>query len=175
MNKNLPKRKDLRLKEYDYSAPGAYFITICTKHKEKLLWDGELDVQNFDWELVGGHSVHPRGLPLSKAGIIAEQALQKWNETYENVYLSSYVIMPNHLHLMVVIEHGVGGCTECPPTISAMVRYFKGSITKQLGMNIWQQSFYDHIIRDGRDYEEISKYIYENPLEWQFDELYDGE
>ena len=173
MGDNLVKRKKNRLQEYDYSEPGAYFITICTKNKEKLLWKGNVDPLKFDWELVGGHSVHPRGLPLSKVGIIVEQALQKWNETYDNVYLSSYIIMPNHLHLMVVIQHCAGGCTECPPTISLMVKYFKSSVTKQLGMSIWQQSFYDHVIRDHRDYEKISEYIRDNPLHWQDDELYD--
>ena len=172
MSEKLPKRKEIRLENYDYSEPGAYFITICTKSKEKLLWDGELDVQNFDWELVGEHSVRPQNLPLSKIGIVVEENLKKWNDTFENVYLSSYVIMPNHLHIMVVILSKRSGCTECPPTISTMVRFFKGSITKQIGANIWQQSFYDHVIRDKNDYEEISKYIYENPLKWEFDELY---
>ena len=172
MSENLPKRKDIRLKDYNYSEPGAYFITICTKNKEKLLWNGELDVQKFDWKPVGEHSVRPQNLPLSKIGIVVEQNLNKWNDTFENVYLSSYVIMPNHLHIVVVILPNQSGCTECPPTISAMVRFFTGYITKQLGSNIWQQSFYDHIIRNKNEYEEISKYIYENPLKWQFDELY---
>ena len=172
MSENLPKRKKIRLQNYDYSEPGAYFITICTKNKEKLLWNDELDVRNFDWEPVGEHSVPPKNLPLSKIGIVVEDNLIKWNNTYENVHLSSYVIMPNHLHIMVVILPNKSGCTECPPTIGAMVKYFKGSITKQLGKNVWQQSFYDHIIHNKHDYEEISKYIYENPLKWQFDELY---
>ena len=172
MEENLPKRKDLRLKNCDYSKPGAYFITICTKNKENLLWKGELNAQNFNWQPVGEHCVLPQGLPLSDIGIVVEQNLNKWNDTYENVCLSSYVIMPNHLHIIVVILPNSSGCTECPPTISAMVKFFKGSITKQLGMNIFQQSFYDHIIRNKRDYEEILKYIHENPLKWEFDELY---
>ena len=95
MKDNLPKRKNIRLREYDYSEPGAYFITICSKNKEKIFWSGELDVQKFEWKLVGEHCVLPQGLPLSQAGIIVEQALQKWNETYDNVYLSSYIIMTN--------------------------------------------------------------------------------
>ena len=78
--------------------------------------------------------------------------------------------MPNHLHIMVVIFPNKSGCTECPPTISAMVKYFKGSITKQLGRNIWQQSFYDHIIRDRADYDEHIRYILENPMRRYFRE-----
>ena len=176
MNKNLPKRKDLRLKEYDYSEPGAYFITICTKNKEKSLWKGELDVQNFDWKLVGARFARPQNLPLSEIGIAVEQNLNKWNETYENVYLSSYVIMPNHLHIMVVIlPDEEDGRAKRAPTVSTMINQFKGAVTKQLGENIWQKLFYDHVIRNKYDYEEIAKYILENPLKWQFDELYDGE
>ena len=172
MSESLAKRKKIRLKDYDYFEQGAYFITVCTKNKDQLLWNGALDITKFDWKPVGEHCVLPQGLPLSKIGIVVENNLNKWNDTYENVYLSSYVIMPNHLHIMIVILPNKSGCTECPPTISAMVKYFKGSITKQLGRNIWQQSFYDHIIRNKRDYDEISKYIYENPLKWELDELY---
>ena len=114
MSEKLPKRKKIRLQNYDYSEPGAYFITICTKSKEKLLWNGELDLQNFYWELVGEHSVRSQNLPLSKIGIVVEENLKKWNDTFENVYLSSYVIMPNHLHIMVVILSKRSGCTEAP-------------------------------------------------------------
>ena len=73
---------------------------------------------------------------------------------------------------MVMILPDKSGYTECPPTISAMIKFFKGSITKQLGINIWQKSFYDHIVRDKNDYDKIMKYICENPLKWEFDELY---
>ena len=59
MSENFPKRKDLRLKNYDYSKYGAYFITICTKNKEKLLWNGELDVQNYNLKLVGEDIILP--------------------------------------------------------------------------------------------------------------------
>ena len=173
MNKeNLPERKNIRLKNRDYSEPGAYFITICTKNKEKLLWNGELDIQKFDWQLVGAHRVRPRNLPLSKIGIVVEQKLEQWGNVYENIYLSSYVVMPNHVHIMVVILPDESGRTRCAPTVSHMVKMFKETVTKQLGENIWQKLFHDHIIRNKCDYEEISKYIYENPLKWQFDELY---
>lgn len=160
------------MRDVDYSAPGAYFITICTKNKDKLLWNGELDVQNFNWTLVGAHRVRPQGLPLSKTGILIEEKLNQWDNAYENVYLSSYIIMPNHIHVMVVISPDGDGRTRCAPTVSHMVKMFKETVSKQLGENIWQKLFYDHIIRDKRDYEEISKYIHENPLKWEFDELY---
>lgn len=173
MKDNLPKRKNIRLREHDYSEPGAYFITICTKNKEKLLWNGELDIQNFDWELVGARFARPRNLPLSKIGVVVEENLNKWNDTYGNAYLSPYVIMPNHLHIMVVIlPDEEDGRAKRAPTVSTMINQFKGAVTKQLGENIWQKLFYDHVIRDKCDFNEISKYILENPLKWQFDELY---
>lgn len=125
MSENLQKRKDIRLKDYDYSEPGAYFITICTKNKEKLLWDGELDLQNFEWKLVGEHSVRPQNLPLSKIGIVVEENLKKWNDTFENVYLSSYVIMPNHLHIVVVILPNCSGCTEAPLRLVRWLGFLK--------------------------------------------------
>jgi hypothetical protein len=68
MSENLPKRKDLRLKNYDYSECGAYFITICTKNKEKLLWNGELDVQNYNLKLVGGALCAPARITIIKNG-----------------------------------------------------------------------------------------------------------
>ncbi len=114
MKENLVIRKKNRLQNYDYSQPGVYFITICTKNKEKLLWNGSLDLQKFDWELVGEHSVLPQGLPLSNMGVVVEENLIKWNETYENIYLSSYVIMPNHLHLLVVIHMVQAGARSAP-------------------------------------------------------------
>ena len=170
---DLPKRKNIRLKNVDYSESGVYFITICTKNKEKLLWNGELDIQNFNLDLVGARFARPQGLPLSKTGIVVEQNLNKLNDTYENAYLSSYVIMPNHLHIMVVISSDKeDGRAKRAPTVSTMINQFKGAVTKQLGENVWQKLFYDHIIRDKHDYEEISKYIHENPLKWQFDEFY---
>ena len=173
MSENLPIRKQNRLQNYDYSEAGVYFITICTKNKEKILWNGELNTQNFDWEFVGARFARPQNLPLSKLGVIVEENLSKWNDTYENAYLSSYVIMPNHLHIMVVIlPNEEFGRAKRAPTVSTMINQFKGAVTKQIGKNIWQKLFYDHIIRDKRDYEEISKYIHENPLKWQFDELY---
>ena len=171
MSENLPKRKNIRLKNYDYSEPGAYFITICTKNKENLLWNGDLDVEKYDFKPVGAHRVRPYNLPLSKLGMVVEEKLNQWDGVYPSVYLSSYVIMPNHLHTIVVILPDEGGRTRCAPTVSHMVKMFKETVTKQLGENVWQKLFYDHIIRDKRDYEEISKYIYENPLKWEFDEL----
>ncbi|MBQ8420212.1 MAG: hypothetical protein IJY37_07670, partial [Clostridia bacterium] len=102
--KDLPKRKDIRLKNYDYSSPGAYFVTICTKNRKNYFWNGQIDPQRFNWRSVGANCVRPQNLPLSNIGKIVLDELERWNQTYPAVSLYSYVIMPNHLHIMVVIS-----------------------------------------------------------------------
>lgn len=168
----LPVRKPTRLKDYDYSTPGAYFITICTENRKNLFWNGDIDVANFRWSAVGANCVRPRNLPLSDLGKIVESELEIWHNTYENVRLHSYAIMPNHLHIMVVINGTLDGRTQFAPTVNRMVKQFKGAITKSIGKPIWQKSFFEHIIRNQYDYDVRSKYIEENPIRWQCDEYY---
>lgn len=90
---DLPKRKNIRLNDYNYSSNGAYFITICTKNKENLLWKN-----------VGANCVRPLDqLPLSKIGIVIENEIYKLNTVYENIKVDKYQIMPNHIHLIIFI------------------------------------------------------------------------
>ena len=152
--KELPKRKDIRLKNYDYSSPGAYFVTICTENRKNYFWNGSIDPQMFKWHSVGANCVRPQSLPLSA------------------VSLHSYVIMPNHLHIMVVISADEYGRPQVAPTVERMVKQFKGAATKKIGASIWQKSYIEHVIRNKKDYETRSNYIFENPLRWYYDELY---
>ena len=172
---NLKKRKDIRLKNFDYSSPGAYFVTICTENRKKHFWDGQLDPQIFTWISVGANCVRPKNLPLSSIGKIVFDELEIWNKTYSAVSLYSYVIMPNHLHIMVVISADEYGRTQFAPTLDRMVKQFKGAVTKKVGYPIWQKSFIEHVIRNRRDYEKRSNYIYENPIRWHLDKLYTEE
>ena len=80
--------------------------------------------------------------------------------------------MPNHLHIMLVISDDEDGRSQNAPTVSRMVKQFKGAVTKRLGIPIWQKSFVEHIIRDQKDYDVRVNYLYENPFRWQEDELY---
>lgn len=129
---DLPKRKNIRLNDYNYSSNGAYFITICTKNKENLLWKN-----------VGANCVRPLDqLPLSKIGIVIENEIYKLNTVYENIKVDKYQIMPNHIHLIIFIYEDSNGRTQFAPTISRIIKQFKGSITKQIGFSIWQKSFY---------------------------------
>ena len=166
MNENLPKRKDLRLKEYDYNGAGLYFLTICTDKRRKILS-----------KIVGGDVLDAPRVELTAYGKIVDKYINQLNDFYENISVEQCLIMPNHIHLILFI-HDNGASRTSPPTVRqysvvpAFVSTFKRFCNKEIGENIWQRYYYDHIIRDKRDYEEISKYIHENPLKWQFDELY---
>ena len=153
---DLPKRKNIRLNDYNYSYNGAYFITICTKNKENLLWKN-----------VGANCVRPLDqLPLSKIGIVIENEIYKLNTVYENIKVDKYQIMPNHIHLIIFIYEDSNGRTQFAPTISRIIKQFKGSITKQIGFSIWQKSFYDRIIRNENEYQSVWNYIHNNPLKY---------
>ena len=91
------------------------------------------------------------------------------------VSLYSYVIMPNHLHIMVVISADEYGRPQVAPTVERMVKQFKGAATKKIGALIWQKSYIEHVIRNKKDYQIRSNYIYENPIRWYYDELYTEE
>jgi REP element-mobilizing transposase RayT len=152
---NLSKRKQIRIKNYDYSKNGAYFITICTANKEKILWSNRR-----------GELCSPANIQLSNLGKIVDSEIEKLNFVYDAVNVDKYCIMPNHIHFIISIKADKNGRTQFAPTISRVVKQFKGSITKQIGKPIWQKSFYEHTIRNQTDYNEIWEYIENNPLKW---------
>ena len=159
--KELPKRKRNRLENYDYSSCGAYFITVCT-----------LEKQNYFWENVGAIIDRPQDVELSTYGKMVDQAIKNIPSAYPALSLESYVIMPNHIHLLVRVCADEYGRPLVAPTMSRVVKQLKGVVSKQAGISIWQKSFHDHIIRNREDYEEHLRYIYENPIRWCYDELY---
>ena len=154
----METRKHNRLKDYDYSQKGYYFITICTAEKCKILCDIS----------VGANCVRPI-TTFSEIGKLVDENISILNDTYETVQVDKYVVMPNHIHLIVVIQNGR---TQFAPTVSRIIKQFKGKITKQVGFCIWQKSFYDHIIRDEADYFRIWEYIENNPEKWTEDQYY---
>ena len=158
---NLPKRKPTRLREYDYSTPGAYFITICVKDRKQLLS-----------KIIVGDDAHivPKNQILNY-GLICDKYINNINTKYENVTVDKYVIMPNHIHLIIFL-HGTMKASSPTKNIETIIRSFKTMVTKQIGHSILQRSFHDHIIRDKYDYEKIWEYIDTNPLKWQSDCFY---
>ncbi len=172
MEEKLPKRKPTRLSNHDYGAASAYFITICTEERRRIL------------STVVGADV-PDGPPgartyrtqLSEKGRIADRILRQMDAYYESISVDAFVIMPNHIHLILFIPYDGGASRTSPPTrqhagVSRFVSTFKRFCNKEYGENIWQRSFYDHVIRDRADYDEVVKYIAQNPMKWHFDELY---
>ena len=167
----LPKRKPTRLKDYDYSSPGAYFVTICTQDRKQILSKISIVGEGL------------RALPkneLTPIGSVVEKSICYIDNLYENFKIDKYVIMPNHIHIILFVRNNGSSGTSTPTVkqhsaVPAFVSTFKRFSNKEIGENIWQRYYYDHIIRNKHDYEEISKYIHENPLKWQYDELWCGE
>ncbi len=159
---NLPKRKPTRLKDFDYSSPGAYFVTICTKDKKCLLSD-----------IIVGEGLCP--LPknsLTAIGKETEKSIQYIGENFADIDIDKYVIMPNHVHLIVTIKDSGGDGT---PPLQDVIRNFKSYTTNKYGKVLWQRSYHDHIIRSEKDYQKIWEYIDTNPLKWKLDCFYSGE
>ena len=163
----LPKRKPIRVENYDYSTPGAYFITVCTANREKIFWSdrrGELCSPADNTNT--GDQRSPLRVELSNLGNIVDAEIQKLNTLYDAVRVDKYCIMPDHIHFILSIDTDENGRTQFAPTISRVMKQFKGSITKQVGRPIWQKSFYEHGIRNQQDYDEIWAYIENNPLKY---------
>ncbi len=167
--KELSERKPTRLKNFDYSSNGAYFITICTQNRKNIL---------STITLVGEGSPLPQ---LSPYGKIVDNWIQKLPNKYQEISVDSYVIMPNHIHILLSITKD-DGRGDPSPTVDTVMGWLKYQSTKDInkmrntmGVKIFQRSFYDHIVRNYDDYCEIHKYIYENPMRWYYDELYSEE
>ena len=155
MDKELLSRKRNRLKYYDYSSCGAYFITICTSDRRNYFWNG-----------VGATIGRPQDVDLSQYGKLVDEAINNIPSIYPALKLDHYVIMPDHIHLLLIIRADEYGRPMVAPTISRVVQQLKGYITKRIGHSIWQKLFFDHVIRNRQDYEEHVKYICDNPVKW---------
>ena len=157
-------RKENRLCKYDYSSCGAYFITICTSNRENLFWSN----QNVT-DLTSCAIMRPHDVTLSSTGKIVDTGIKNITHIYPMVSVEEYVIMPDHVHFLLLIHQNPEEAKIQTPTISRVVQQFKGYVTKQIGKNIWQKLFYDHVIRSKEDYDEHLKYIYENPYKWFYE------
>lgn len=156
----LAKRKPTRLQGYDYSTPGAYFITICVKDRKQLLST-----------IVGDDAyIVPQNI-LSQIGLICDKYINNINTKYENVTVDKYVIMPNHIH-MIISLHGTMMASSPTNSIESIIRSFKIMVSKEIGISIWQRSYHDHIIRGEKDYQKIWNYIDTNILGWKKDYFY---
>ncbi len=153
----MQKRKHPRLKQYDYSQPGVYFITFCTKNRELLLSG-----------ITQPTPYAPAVTRLTEIGRIVEGELR---ELPIGISLDKWVIMPNHVHLLVTIEQ----TSETKIELSQFVRKVKSKSSHAAGRPLWQSSFYEHVVRGEKDYLEIWDYIDQNPAKWIEDEYYSEE
>ena len=156
----LPKRKINRLTDYDYSTPNAYFITICTDKRKNLFWNN-----------VGATIGRPQDVQLSKYGQIVSKAVEDIPIHYPAVTVDHYVVMPNHIHMLLQIHSDGDGRPMAAPTIATVVNQMKGTVSKRVGFSVWQKGFYDHIIRGDADYREVWEYIENNPVKRAEDKL----
>lgn len=195
----MNNRKPNRLKNYDYSKAGCYFVTICTN-----------DHFHYFGEIKNGE------MKLNDAGIVADNMWKGMPKIFKNIELDVHVIMPNHIHGIIAItkdfsNNAVGDAyprienksvnneinieskelsvptNMCPlhsadrskMYLSKIIRIYKSAITKKINnelrkskkpeINLWQRSFYDRIIRNEKEFRNIQGYIYENPVRWDYD------
>ncbi|MCQ2608929.1 MAG: transposase [Bacteroidales bacterium] len=166
-------RKSIRLKGYDYSSEGLYFITICTQNR----------IHQFG-KIVNGKMI------MNTNGEIVNRVWNELSHRFPTVKLHSFIIMPNHIHGIVQIvgaglcsarnvgeNNGIYGAGQSPaPTVDDIVCAFKSLTTKLYnslndtpGYKLWQRNYYEHIIRTQKSYENISNYIQSNPSRWDSD------
>ena len=155
---DLPKRKSTRLNGYDYSLSGVYFITICTKNKQCILS-----------KIVGeGFHALPQNI-LTPIGTEIEKSIQNINDNYDGVTIEKYIVMPNHIHLIVILNNSGG---HGNPPLQNIIGQLKSYTTKKFGDTLWQRSYHDHIIRGEKDYQKIWEYIDTNVIKWENDCFY---
>ena len=162
-----PNRKPNRLPQYDYASAGAYFITFCTKDRARIL---------SRVVPAGTDSIRPQAQPflsefgdpfpctviLTNEGQVVHHAIRSVSTHYPNIFVDRFVIMPNHVHLLLRITGEDGRMISAPTVIGSLKRF----VTKLLGRSVWQKGFYDHIIRCEDDYALHCRYIDENPWKW---------
>ena len=166
---NKYHRRSIRLKRYDYSQAGAYFVTVVVYQRECLFGD-----------VVDGTIV------LNDLGRIVQSEWERSAEIRHEIELGTYVIMPNHFHGIVFFQNGNVGATgrsplpprgPMPKSLGALMAGFKSSVAKQInilrdtpGIPVWQRNYYEHIIRNDDDLNRIHRYIESNPSQWADDD-----
>ena len=168
----LPKRKNPRLRDYDYSRNNAYFVTICTDNRERLFG-----------EIRRGDPCGRPQMEYTALGKIADRTFLYIEQKYD-IILLQYVVMPDHVHAIIIIDQNTGvtdsgdrkGRPYSDYSLSRIIGAYKSIVSsewlrickeKNIAMGkIWQRSYYDHIIRNPRDMQETIKYIYESPIKW---------
>ena len=186
-NPQFHSRRSIRLKGYDYSRAGLYFITLCVQNRERLF--GE--IRPVGAALVASLNptpTHSQSMILNDAGRMIESEWLALKKRFANIELHEYVVMTNHFHaILEIIEKDERATTRVAPTtnktVGDMIDAFKSITTVEYirGVNnhewnrfegkLWQRNYWEHIIRDEESYERIAAYIAQNPDKWNEDNL----
>ena len=153
-----------RLENYDYSTNGVYYLTICTEHRRQFLS-----------RIVARGILDAPEMALSPIGRKTEESILFLDKNWESISVHNYVIMPNHVHLLVEVKC-TDGASGMPRATGAVIPGFVSSLKRYTSRNcrykLWQTSYYDHVIRNDRDYQAKWEYIANNPARWLEDEYY---
>ncbi|TVP88331.1 MAG: transposase [Pseudomonadaceae bacterium] len=163
--KNLPQRKSPRLKNFNYQARNIFFITLCT-HQRRLYFGS-----------INGGEMRP-----SSVGILTRDMWLRLPRHVPGLELLDFVLMPNHLHAIIITPGRSDGQPECfgkprSGSLPTIMRNYKAAVTREVRLTyrvkqLWQRGFYEHVVRDEKDYLRIAEYIAQNPLKWHVDRLY---
>ena len=161
-------RRTLRLRDYDYTQDGVYFVTICTHRLIQKLG-----------RIVDGN------LLLNDLGKLVDREWRKTEEVRSTVEVGLYVVMPNHIHGILLIRDSrhaspsTGRTTLPPNSLGSIVAQFKSVVTKRSrklanppSLPIWKRNYYDHIVRNEKDLDRIRQYILSNPARWSEDRYF---
>jgi REP element-mobilizing transposase RayT len=158
-NPDIHHRRSIRLRDYDYARAGAYFVTICAQGRECLF--GQVADGAFQPNLYGE--------------IVAE-CLDTLTGHFAQVTLDACVVMPNHLHAIIVLDDTTASERAALGRIVAYLKYRSTTHINDLrgtpGLRVWQRDYYDHIIRDASSLDRIRAYIAGNPLQWEQNQLH---
>jgi REP element-mobilizing transposase RayT len=162
----LVNRRRNRLSEYDYSQNGSYFLTICVKDMRCIL-------SHIVGDVAPGVPTSEKQCPevvLTDYGKTVKDIIDRTSEVYQNITIEKYVIMPNHIHILLSVYDDKGGTPRASSPTNGIIPVFVTSLkrvsNKEFGFDIWQRSYHDHIIRDDDDFLLRWQYIDENPKKW---------
>lgn len=149
---NLHKRKNIRLKDYDYSSNGYYFVTICTDFRKAFLENERI-----------------------KEIVVAE--LARLNNRFKTVEVDYFTIVPNHIHIILCFEDSEYNLSQVIQAFKSLTTLkAKQALPLQIGKRMWQHNYYEHVIRTDKALDKVREYIQNNPLaeKIKVEELYDG-
>ncbi len=156
-------RKHLRLKEFDYSSSNYYFVTVCTKNREKL-FTSTIDPRFLKRNV---SDVAAASYAAKNTRIIVSCLTDLTAKYYSNLEIDFYCIMPDHIHVIFAFQDSVsrkGAIGSRSYTLSDIVRTLKATASRDVGRSIWQENFYEHVIRNEKSLDKIRQYIFNNPF-----------